>query len=253
MKRWRFLLLVGTLLMAACAPDAPKESAPSDSSSGGPPVINAVPAGTGTIAGEVVFAGKVIPRKKIVVNKDTQVCGTEKESEELVVGPNNGVQWALVSLQMPPDPNGQKTGTVTLDQKGCRFQPHVLLVPMGGSVKILNPDGVLHNFHSDSTVNPPVNKAQPKFKKEMYEVFGSPEIFRIKCDAHSWMSGWIVVTEHPFYGVTDANGGFELKGVPAGKQILKVWHETLGKVAQIEVEVKAGKTAYVTIGRELLN
>ena len=202
--------------------------------------------GGGSIVGEVKFAGTPPAPKVVKVNKDNQACGDEKKSEELVVGPDKGIQWAVVSVVGAKGPAPKPAQKLTLDQKGCHFQPHVLLVPAGAEVDILNNDGVLHNIHTFATANPSINKAQPKFKKVMTEKFGEkPEIIKIQCDAHSWMQGWAVVTGHPSYALTDASGAFKLDNVPPGKHTVEVWHETLGKVTK-EVEVKAGAPTKVT-------
>ena len=195
--------------------------------------------GGGSIVGEVKFAGTPPAPKVLKINKDNQACGDEKKSEDLLVGPNKGIQWAVVSVAGAKGPAPKPAKKPTLDQKGCHFEPHVLLIPAGAEVDILNPDGVLHNIHTFSTANPSINKAQPKFKKVMTEKFEKPEIIKVQCDAHSWMAGWIVVTEHPYYGVTNDKGAFKIENVPPGKHTIEVWHETLGKMTK-EVEVKAG-------------
>ncbi len=209
-----------------------------------PPPASVEAQGGGTIVGEVKFSGEVPAPAKVKVNKDGEVCGQEKASEALVVGSNKGVKWAVVSLLDGKGAKPDTTKKAVLDQNGCAFTPHVVLVPAGGSLDILNNDGILHNFHTFSTANPPINKAQPKFKKVMAEKFDKPEIVQIKCDAHSWMAGWIVVTDSPFSAVTDDAGSFKIEGVPAGKHKVQVWHETLGKQVR-EIEVKAGETVKV--------
>ncbi|MBI4608455.1 MAG: carboxypeptidase regulatory-like domain-containing protein [Candidatus Rokubacteria bacterium] len=195
--------------------------------------------GGGSIVGEVKFAGTAPEPKVVKVNKDNQACGNEKKSEELVVGANKGIRWAVASVVGGKGPAPKPAKKAVLDQKTCQFQPHVLLVPAGAEVDILNPDGVLHNIHTFSTANPSINKAQPKFKKVMTEKFEKPEIVKVQCDAHSWMAGWVVVMGHPYYAVTDDKGTFKIENVPAGKHTVEVWHETLGKATK-EVEVKAG-------------
>jgi len=200
--------------------------------------------GGGTIIGEVRLTGEAPALKVLKVNKDSEVCGPEKTSEDLVVGPNKGLKWAVASLVDGKFPAPDAMKKATLDQSGCAFKPHVVLVPAGGSVDILNNDGILHNVHTYSTVNPSINKAQPKFKKVLTEKLGQPEAIQIRCDAHHWMSGWVVVADSPYYAVTDDTGSFKLDNVPAGKHKLQVWHETLGKQIK-EVEVKTGETLKV--------
>jgi plastocyanin len=126
---------------------------------------------------------------------------------------------------------------VTLDQKSCEYRPHVLAFPAGSTVEILNPDGILHNVHTQSKVNSPFNLAQPKFKTTMEVKLEKPEIIAVKCDVHPWMSGWLFVAENPYYSVSDASGAFSLSEVPAGKYVVELWHERLGthsKLVQVE-------------------
>ncbi len=186
----------------------------------------------GDVVGTVKYAGAAPEPTNLKVTKDQHVCAKDgKVKEDLLVGANKGLQNVVVSVQGVP---GAKPPTekATLDQKGCRFNPHVTLVGVGAPLEILNNDGILHNLHTYSSVNPAFNKAQPKFKKVMKSTFSKPEAFRIACDAHNWMVGWIVVADSPYYAVTDANGKFKLEGVPAGSYTVKYWHEKLGEKTQ---------------------
>jgi plastocyanin len=201
--------------------------------------------GVGSIVGEVKLSGTPPAPKTLKVNKDAQVCGSDKVSEELVVGPNKGIQNAVVWLVDAKGPAPKPARKPTLDQKGCHFEPHVLVVPAGAEMDILNPDGILHNIHTFSSANPAINKAQPKFKKVLTEKFDKPEFIRVRCDVHGWMSAWIVVAAHGAYAVSDEAGAFKLENVPPGKHKVEVWHETLGKISQ-DVEVKAGAPTRVT-------
>ena len=197
--------------------------------------------GGGTVEVEVKYNGA--PQVEVVkVNKDVEVCGKEKKVEKVAVGGNKGLAHAVASVAGAKGaPTGKK---VSLDQKGCEFVPHVLGTTPG-EVDILNSDGVLHNIHTFSTANASINKAQPKFKKVMTEKFEKPEYIRVQCDVHSWMTGYIAVMPHPYFGVTDANGVAKIENVPAGKQTIEVWHGALGKQTK-DVEVKAGQTTKVS-------
>jgi hypothetical protein len=195
--------------------------------------------GGGTVEVDVKYNGAPVI-EKIKVNKDTQQCGTEAAIEKVVVGANKGLANAVASV---PGAKGAKAMKGVIDQHGCKFVPHVVLMTPG-EIEIKNSDGILHNIHTYSTANPAINKAQPKFKKTMTEKFEKPEMIKVTCDVHSWMLGWVAVTPGPA-AVTDNNGVAKIENVPAGKQKIEVWHETLGKQEK-EVDVKAGQTTKVS-------
>jgi plastocyanin len=197
--------------------------------------------GGGTLEVEVKYNGAPVA-EKLKVNKDTQQCGTEAVLEKIVVGGNKGLANAVVSL--PGVKGGGAPKKAEIDQKGCKFVPHVVAMPAGGEIDVKNSDGILHNIHTYSSANPSINKAQPKFKKVMTEKFEKPEVVKVTCDVHSWMLGWVAVLPTPYFAVTNEGGTAKIDGVPAGKHQVEVWHEVLGKQAK-EVEVKAGETARV--------
>lgn len=198
-------------------------------------------ASTGTIVGRVKFKGKTPERKKIAVTRDKKVCDKEaKFTESLVVSATGGVKNAVLYLTDIKRGKKFKASSVfQIDQRGCQFHPHVLIVPAGKSFTLINSDGILHNFRTNSTKNPILNKAQPKFKKKMKVKINKPEIIRANCDVHEWMNAWLVVAEHPYYTLTDDSGSFKITGIPPGTYTIRLWHETLGQQAR-KVTVKAG-------------
>ena len=206
--------------------------------------------GGGSISGKVTYAGKVVKPKKIVPAADKTVCGAHEAiySEELIVDTSKAVKNVVVTItnitrglstrSMPP---------AVLDQKGCVFRPHVLVVPTGQAVTVRNNDGIIHNVHTQSIKNPPVNLAQPGSVKEIsLNPFKVPELVKVSCDVHGWMSAWLWVTEHPYVAVTSSDGSFQILDIPPGKYKLEFWHETLGKLSQ-EVEVKGDKDMKVNL------
>ena len=195
--------------------------------------------GGGTVEVEVKYNG---PAKvdKLKVNKDTEKCGTETAVEHVVVGANKGLANAVASA---PGAKGASKAKAVIDQHGCKFVPHVVVM-QPGEIEIKNSDDILHNIHTYSTANPSINKAQPKFKKVMTEKLEKPEFVKVTCDVHSWMLGWVAVVPG-VAAATDNNGVAKLENVPAGKQKIEVWHETLGKQEK-EVDVKAGQTTKVS-------
>jgi plastocyanin len=195
--------------------------------------------GGGTIEADVKYNGAPVV-EKLKVGKDTEKCGTEATVEKVVVGGNKGLANAVVSV---PGAKGATKTKAVIDQHGCKFVPHVVVM-QPGELEIKNSDDILHNLHTYSTANPSINKAQPKFKKTMTEKFEKPEVIKVTCDVHSWMLGWVAVVPGPA-GVTDKDGVVKIENVPAGKQKVEVWHETLGKVEK-EVDVKPGAVTKVS-------
>jgi plastocyanin len=200
----------------------------------------------GAIKGTVTLKGAPPELKKLAVTIDQYVCGKEKTPEDLVLSPQGGVRSAVVWLDKPPAgaPAAALPSAATMDQKDCLFAPRVVVVPAGGKVDFLNSDRLLHNLHGTPAANPPFNRTQPK-GRTITIGFEKPEIIRVTCDLHSWMRGWVVVAEHPYYALTDGAGEFELKGLPPGRYTLKAWQERLGTVSKEVVVGDQDATAVI--------
>lgn len=213
-------------------------------------VIAAGPAAAGSITGTVRFAGAVVEPKKLPVTVNQAVCGTEKDAESIVLSPQKGIRNVVVSLQTPPPDATWTTPRprVQLDQRQCVFIPHVVIVPVGGTVEFLNSDRLLHNIRTHKTTNPAFNRTQPK-GRTIPIAFNQPEIIRVDCDLHPWMRTWVVVAEHPFFALTNERGEFVLDNVPPGRYTLQIWQETLGTVTR-DVTVGDGVTAVTVEMRE---
>lgn len=184
-----------------------------------------------SIKGKVVFAGSVPPPKKVDITIDQYVCGTAKDSGDLLLSPQKEVRNAVVWLENPPANAAwpAQSERAEMDQNGCVFIPRVVVVPAGGTVDFLNSDRLLHNIHATPKLNVSFNRTQPK-ARTIPITFDKPEIVRINCDLHSWMIGWVVVAAHSFYAVTGADGQFGFDNLPPGQYKLQIWHERLGTV-----------------------
>ncbi len=137
-----------------------------------------------------------------------------------------------------------------IDQARMSFIPHLSVVQVGTTVEFLNSDPVGHNVYWPSISG---NKklahnlgTWPKGEKKSFQ-FNDPGVVSLLCNVHPEMNGYIVVSPTPYYGVSDKNGNYEIKNVPAGKYTLKTWSED-GKVTTQAVEVTAsGATADLTV------
>ena len=137
-----------------------------------------------------------------------------------------------------------------IDQIKMKFNPHVMVVQQGTTVDFLNSDSVGHNVYWPSVSG---NKklahnlgTWPKDQKKSFQ-FNDAGVASLLCNVHPEMSGYVVVVPTPYFAITDKEGTFEIKNVPAGKYTLKTWSED-GKPATQAVEVGAsGATAELTV------
>jgi len=187
----------------------------------------------GTISGTIHFAGNAPHARVIHMDADPICYAVNKgnvHSQALILGDNNTlgnvfvyIKSGLAKSNYPPP---SKEAVIT--QAGCNYSPHVIGVMAGQKVRILNPDGTLHNVHALCKVNPEFNASMPDFRKDMQVTFDKSEfMFPIRCDVHPWMQAWMSVMPHPFFDVTGAEGTFIIKNVPAGTYVIEAWHESL--------------------------
>jgi plastocyanin len=130
-----------------------------------------------------------------------------------------------------------------LDQQGCMYVPHVIGVQTGQTLTVRNSDDTLHNVNAQPANNPGFNIGQPVAGMTYDHTFESPEIMiPVKCDVHPWMAAYIGVVPHPYFTVTDTEGGFSIDRLPPGDYVLEAWSEGLG-TQTINVSVAPNETA----------
>ena len=192
-----------------------------------------------TIQGTVKFEGKLPKLPPLQITKSKEVC-RNVPNETLIVGAGQGIRYAVVTLEgITKGVAVEKEAVHELDNLGCRFVPHVLASSVGQFVVFKNSDPILHTAHALFA------SGQPQFNVGLYpgkvsrKPLVTPGVVKIICEVHPWMSAYIVVTDHPYYSVTDVYGEYLINDIPAGSYRLKVWHETLG-TEEKQVEVKAG-------------
>jgi plastocyanin len=204
----------------------------------------------GTIKGKFVFGGEAPSPAALNADKDVEVCGKHKlVSEELVVGTDKGVANVVVfvrdkGVKVHPDSAAAKTDKVVLDNKNCRFEPHVAFVQAGQMLVLKNSDTVGHNSNIATLKNSPSNSLVPA-GGESPLTFKDDEAIpaQVTCNIHPWMKAWLVVRTNPYAAVSKADGSFEIKNVPVGEVELQMWHEKAGYIGEIKVGGAAEKTA----------
>ena len=195
------------------------------------------PATAGSITGVVMFDGKAPAAQPITMDSDAY-CEKQPQNttETIVVGNGSGLQNVFVYVK---DGLGDRvfpvpSTPVVLDQKGCRYVPHVLGIQVGQTLEIASSDNTLHNVHAIPQQNREFNMAHQLAGIKHTHVFSTKEVMvPFKCDVHKWMNAFLGVLDHPFYAVTTGDGHFDLKGLPPGTYTVEAWHEKLGTQTQM--------------------
>jgi len=236
------------LLAAGCKKQAATETAPN-------PSYTAIDSSTaGTIEGTVHYVGTPPKPIEIDMNQDPAcTLGPTNYSEGYVVN-KGGFANVFVYVK---DGLGNRvyeppTQPVDIDQKGCRYIPHVVGVMVGQPVRFTNSDPTMHNIHMTPTVsgNQAVDISQPPNSGQDQRTFHEPELMMpVRCNNHPWMQAFINVAANPFYAVSDASGRFVIKGLPPGTYTVVADQENLGqKTATVTVGAKQTVTQDFTYG-----
>jgi Polysaccharide lyase family 4, domain II len=181
----------------------------------------------GSIQGKIMAAKPVPAEVAHPVVKDGGVCGKEAPNESVVVGKGGGLGNVVVFVQDAKfDGKLAPVANAALDQRTCRYFPHVQALTVGTPLSLMNNDAILHNVHANETGMTVFNVAMPIKGQKLPIPMRKAGLMKLQCDAgHTWMNGWIYVFDHPYYAVTDDKGAFTIKDVPPGEYTVELWHE----------------------------
>jgi hypothetical protein len=182
-----------------------------------------------TLRGTIHFQGEV-PKQAMTPGAKCHENAQDIPQEIILVSKAGGLQNAVVYVEGATAPDSSKATPVILDQKNCRYIPHVVAMQVNQMLTIKTSDATLHNVHYNPDINTPANFGMTEPGQQRVVSFKQPEIFKVSCDVHSWMNAWIAVFDHPFFSVTTDAGTFEIKNIPPGSYKLTCWHERFGKL-----------------------
>lgn len=235
------LIIVAGIAMTSCGGNESASKATTE-------IVKVDAATAATVSGTVLFDGTPPARTDVSMESDpacaaghegltddvTQaVLVTDGKLANVFVYVSEGIKGSTT----PPD------APAVIDQKGCRYHPHVIGVVAGQKVEFRNSDATLHNVHSEAKVNRAFNIAQATQGKVDTKVFSEPEqMIPIVCDVHGWMKSYIGVLPHNFFAVTSMDGHFTLPPLPPGTYTISAWHEKYGvKTQAVTVGAKESK------------
>jgi len=196
----------------------------------------------GTISGAIHVAGEAPKRVAIDMAQDPVCSVADGNYSEQYMVHDGALQNVFIYVK---DGLGNKlyspsADPVVIDQKGCRFTPHVVGVMAGQPVEFKNSDSTMHNVHMTPQIgtNQSVDISQPPNGSGERRTLPTPELMiPVRCNNHPWMEAFVNVAVNPFFAVSGADGHFTIKGLPPGTYTIVAVHEKLGQ-----------KTATVTVG-----
>lgn len=207
----------------------------------------------GSLKGRLVYDGKAPTPAKVKVDKDVAFCGPFMLTDEkLVVNPKNGgVKNVVIYLYVsrtgkkPPVSAAAKKDlaeSVRIDNEKCRFEPRIVAMTTDQTLTIGNKDAVAHNSKIDviNLQNVSINPIIPAGKDYKHKFNAEERLpIPISCSIHPWMNGYVLIKDNPYFAVTDEDGNFEIKNLPAGEWTFRFWHENVGYVQKVKVDGKS--------------
>lgn len=199
----------------------------------------------GSIEGVIHFDGKA-PIRKVINNASDAACATKKQLADTVIVNKGKLQDVHVRIKSgTAGVHKTPTKPVVVTQEGCVYRPHMLGAMVGQPVAIKNKDKTMHNVHAYIGGETWFNRSQPNGAPDIVEsdTGEAGEVFELKCNVHSWMHSYLPITDHPYFDVSDSDGGFQINHVPAGTYTLEAWHPKYGLKSSKVVVTGAGAKA----------
>jgi len=211
----------------------------------------------GEVTGKVSFEGTKPKPYRIMMDQDP-VC-VQKHSgpvfaEDDEVNSNGTLPNVFVYVKSGAEKYvfAPPSDSVTLDQDGCMYKPHVLGLMVGQTLNIVSSDATTHNIHPMPKDNREWNMSQAPGAAPIEQKFTREEVMiPTKCNQHPWMRAHIGVLKTPFYAVTGSDGTYTIKGLPPGDYTIGAWTAIGGGQGQtqdqnVTVGAKETKTADFT-------
>jgi plastocyanin len=223
------------ILVAGCSKPAPVHNSNESQRQG--------VTGTATIRGVIHFEGTPPVPAPLDASQDPN-CAPNLKSESLVADQSR-LQNVYIYVK-----SGWRAGKysppaipVVLDQRGCRYLPHVLAMMVGQKLQIANSDPTMHNVNASTKINEGWNLSQSETSPPAETTFNKPELLvPVQCNVHPWMKAYIHVSEHPFFAVSRHDGTYEIGWLPPGTYTVAALHEKLGEKTQHVIIREKGET-----------
>lgn len=197
------------------------------------------------------YQGKVtlkseLAKRKIGVQKTTPPDDSPGYRGDVPPPSENELENIVVYITTPglkATPAVSRSEQNTMVQKDKEFRPHVLPVVYGSKVYFENRDEFLHHIYSESKPGDFEREKVGKGGAVLPVLFAETSTVEVFCGIHPRMNSYVLVLPNNFYSRVDSQGRFRIRGLPAGKHQLCIFHPRLPKPIHKEIEVSgSGKT-----------
>ena len=186
-----------------------------------------------TLQGKILYRGPIPPAKTQSIEQDKETCGTTTRTIPVTISSEGGLYQAVVSVEgLNGSTSTQKYPPLLIKNDQCEFQPHIAVGSVKQPLEVQNLDPILHNTHIRSEKRAFFNVVLLPKSQGIKKVLKEPGLMTISCNKHPFMMGYVHVFDHPYYAITDAQGGFSISNLPRGTHRLTIWHKTLGTIHQ---------------------
>jgi plastocyanin len=182
-----------------------------------------VPASAGDIAGRIVFTRQLT--RKTLAPANYALRGISQPNSTRAE-PSAGTHQVAVWLESETIRPG-KPIKAALVQRDRRFDPDLLILPVGSTVSFPNADPIFHNVFSLSKARE-FDLGYYLANKTPTVTFDRTGVVQVYCHLHPNMYAAIIVVPGAYYARPEADGTFSLTGIPAGEWRLVAWHRTAG-------------------------
>ena len=181
--------------------------------------------GTGRITGFVKFPGETPPRNMFANASDQDCPRGIAQNHLLVKQETRGLKNAFVILERLDRRVMPTRLQAELSTVGCELLPRIQWAPLGTSLFLADKDGARHHIHAlqgDNTLfEADLSADGPPARRPLVV----PGLYKINCDRHPWERAWVYVSPNDSVAITDTQGLFLIKNVPAGRYRIRAWHE----------------------------
>ena len=196
-----------------------------------------------TVTGRVQFSGELPEPTRFELRRyyDRVYCGALSDGSgyrllrTVSVGAEQGLKDVVVTIEGVAKGKPFSLQETKLEANMCQFVPFVSVVRNERLLSVVNLDSVAHDlqFYEREREHIFIMFHRPALTKagtsDIVRLTGNRRSVTMQCGMHPYMQGHGLAVENPYYAVTEMEGTFAIKDLPAGTYRIKAWHPVLGE------------------------